>query len=184
MVWFLKRWNRVSEGLLDGEESPSSSSSSLPSLDEAGKAAAITKRQQRRDSRVLELGLERGDDFEFELLAPEEMVDGEEKEEELKFRGIWVGPEEAEEERRGYYDHHHHRRHHHHRHTIIIPLIASLLNVGRLLSTTPSSPPSHRCVFRRWQSNKKMNSRGRAIRIKNGMMMVAAMRRPNKRWRY
>jgi RhoGAP domain len=70
MVWFLKRWNRVSDGLLDAEPDEavaSSSSSPLP----------------RRDVRVLE----RADSFE--LLAPEE-----EDEDELDFRSTLADPEE------------------------------------------------------------------------------------------
>jgi RhoGAP domain len=68
MVWSLKRWNRVSDGLLDAEpDETASSSSPLP----------------RRDVRVLE----RADSFE--LLAPDE-----EDEEEPVFRSTLVDPEE------------------------------------------------------------------------------------------
>lgn len=74
MVWFLKRWNRVSDGLLDAEpdEAGVSSSSPLPG----------------RDVCVLE----RADSFE--LLAPEER-----EEDELDFRAKLADPEE----RRGYH---------------------------------------------------------------------------------
>lgn len=71
MVWFLKRWNRVSDGLLDAEpddNAPSSAPSSPP--------------LSRRDMLVLE----RADSFE--LLAPDEQ-----EEEELDFRAM-VDPEE------------------------------------------------------------------------------------------
>jgi len=79
MVWFLKRWNRVSDGLLDAEPddpaaaASSSSSSPLPS---------------RRDKLVLE----RADSFE--LLAPEEQ-----EKVELDFRATLMDPEE----RRGHH---------------------------------------------------------------------------------
>ena len=67
MVWFLKRWNRVSDGLLDPEPDDGSSSSSAPA------------HKYGRDA-------ERAD--EFELLAPEE----EDCEEELNFRAALVDP--------------------------------------------------------------------------------------------
>jgi hypothetical protein len=79
MVWFLKRWNRVSDGLLDAEPddpaaaASSSSSSTLPS---------------RRDRLVLE----RADSFE--LLAPEEQ-----EQVEPDFRATLMDPEE----RRGHH---------------------------------------------------------------------------------
>ena len=78
MVWFLKRWNRVSDGLLDAElDDPaatlSSPSSSLPS---------------RRDMLVLEHA------DSFELLAPEEQEKAE-----LDFRATLMDPEE----RRGHH---------------------------------------------------------------------------------
>jgi len=55
MVWFLKRWNRVSEGLLDPEPDDRSSSSSSSFAHTSGRDARLL---QRADS--------------FELLAPEE----------------------------------------------------------------------------------------------------------------
>jgi hypothetical protein len=72
MVWFLKRWNRVLDGLLDAEPDgiAASSSSSLP--------------LSRRDIRVLE----RADSFE--LLAPEEQ-----EEDELDFRASLTDSEES-----------------------------------------------------------------------------------------
>jgi len=76
MIWFLKRWNRVSEGLLDAEPdgAAASSSSSLP--------------LSRRDVRVLE----RMDSFE--LLAPDEQ-----EEDEQELRVALADPEE----RRGHH---------------------------------------------------------------------------------
>jgi hypothetical protein len=69
MVWFLKRWSRVSDGLLDAESDEAAASSSpLP----------------RRDVRVLE----RADSFE--LLAPDEEDEGE-----PDFRATLVHPEEC-----------------------------------------------------------------------------------------
>ncbi|KAH9055393.1 Rho GTPase activation protein, partial [Lactarius vividus] len=73
MVWFLKRWNRVSDGLLDPEPDDASSGSST------GSSASASAHQSGRDARLLE----RADSFE--LLAPEDY------EEELDFRGALVG---------------------------------------------------------------------------------------------
>jgi len=70
MVWFLKRWNRVSDGLLDPEPDDASSGSSTRSSSSSSSDARL---------------LERADSFE--LLAPEE-----DYEEELDFRGALVGP--------------------------------------------------------------------------------------------
>jgi len=69
MVWFLKRWNRVSEGLLDAEPDGASPSPSLP--------------LSRRDVR----GLDRADSFE--LLAPDEQ-----EEDEQDFRAALADPED------------------------------------------------------------------------------------------
>ncbi|KAI9441934.1 hypothetical protein H4582DRAFT_1426820 [Lactarius indigo] len=74
MVWFLKRWNRVSDGLLDPDpDDPSSGSSSTGS--------SASARKSGRDARMLE----RADSFE--LLAPEK-----DYEEELDFRAVVVDP--------------------------------------------------------------------------------------------
>lgn len=62
MMWFLKRWNRVSDGLLDGNPD----SNDPENAD--GVAAGLLS---RRDMRVLERA-----DY-FELLAPEELEDDE-----------------------------------------------------------------------------------------------------------
>ena len=73
MVWFLKRWNRVSDGLLDpdGPDDDASAGSSSTSS-----SASASGHKSGRDARLLE----RADSFE--LLAPEEEDEGE-----LDFRG-------------------------------------------------------------------------------------------------
>ncbi|KAI0253629.1 hypothetical protein BJV78DRAFT_156272 [Lactifluus subvellereus] len=76
MVWFLKRWNRVSDGLLDAEP------------DEAGVSSFSSSPLPGRDVCVLERV------NSFELLAPEEQ-----EEDELDFRAKLGDPEE----RRGYH---------------------------------------------------------------------------------
>ena len=76
MVWFLKRWNRVSDGLLVPEPTDDRSSTSSSSSSSSAAAAA---HKSGRDARLLE----RADSFE--LLAPEQ-----EYEEELGFRGTLV----------------------------------------------------------------------------------------------
>ena len=75
MVWFLKRWNRVSDGLLDSEPDDPSSRSSTSS------SSSAAAQKSGRDARLLE----RADSFE--LLAPEE-----DEEVELDFRGAFVDP--------------------------------------------------------------------------------------------
>ena len=77
MVWFLKRWNRVSDGLLDVEPDGNAATSAPP-----------FPPLSRRDMLVLE----RADSFE--LLAPDEQ-----EEEELDFRATLIDPEE----RRGFH---------------------------------------------------------------------------------
>jgi hypothetical protein len=73
MVWFLKRWNRVSDGLLDAE--------SVEAAAAGGPPSCFSSTLHRRDVRVLE----RADSFE--LLAPEE-----EDEEERDFRSPLADP--------------------------------------------------------------------------------------------
>lgn len=78
MVWFLKRWNRVSDGLLDPEpqtDDRSSSSSASSASGSATSSSSAHKAPAGRDARLLE----RADSFE--LLAPEGEYD-----EELEFR--------------------------------------------------------------------------------------------------
>jgi hypothetical protein len=77
MIWFLKRWNRISDGLLDAESDASTASSSSSS----------PPPPSRQDILVLK----RADPFE--LLAPDEQ-----EEDELDFRAAPMDPEE----RRGY----------------------------------------------------------------------------------
>jgi RhoGAP domain len=74
MVWFLKRWTRVSDGLLDAEPDETAAAGGPPSC--------FSSTLHRRDVRVLE----RADSFE--LLAPEE-----EDEEEQDFRSPVTDPE-------------------------------------------------------------------------------------------
>jgi hypothetical protein len=81
MVWFLKRWNRVSDGLLDAEPDAATASSSSSS-------SFSSPLPSRRDMLVLE----RADSFE--LLAPDEQ-----EEDEQDFRATLTDPEE----RRGYH---------------------------------------------------------------------------------
>ena len=76
MVWFLKRWNRVSDGLLDAEPDAATASSSLSSSSSSPPAS-------RRDVLVLE----RADSFE--LLAPDEQ-----EEDGRDFRAPLMNPEE------------------------------------------------------------------------------------------
>jgi hypothetical protein len=85
MVWFLKRWNRVSDGLLDPEPDDRDSSSSATS----SSASASSVNNASRDARLLE----RADSYE--LLAPEE-----EYEEELEFRSARMDVSLDERERR------------------------------------------------------------------------------------
>jgi hypothetical protein len=73
MVWFLKRWNRVSDGLLDAESDNADPSSS----------SLFSPPPSRRDMLVLE----RADSFE--LLAPEDQ-----EEDELDFRATLTDPED------------------------------------------------------------------------------------------
>ena len=77
MVWFLKRWNRVSDGLLDVEPD-----------DNAAASAPSSPPLSRWDMLVLE----RAD--AFELLAPDEQ-----EEDELDFRAVLIDSEE----RRGFH---------------------------------------------------------------------------------
>ena len=74
MVWFLKRWNRVSDGLLDAEPNEAAAA--------GGSSSCFSSTLHRRDVRVLE----RADSFE--LLAPEE-----EDEEERDFHSPLADPE-------------------------------------------------------------------------------------------
>ena len=80
MVWFLKRWNRVSDGLLDVE--PDDNAANVAPL------AQSSPPLSRRDMLVLE----RADSFE--LLAPDEQ-----EEDELDFHATLIDPEE----RRGFH---------------------------------------------------------------------------------
>jgi hypothetical protein len=90
MVWFLKRWNRISDGLLDPEPDDRDSSSSSVATSSSS-ASASSAHKAGRDARLLE----RADSFE--LLAPEEDYD-----EELEFRSarMDVSLDERERERR------------------------------------------------------------------------------------
>src|SRR5260370_27632551 len=87
MVWFLKRWNRVSDGLLDADPN-------LEDLENADGAATGSSAplSLRRDMRVLE----RADSFE--LLAPEEQ----EEDELMDFRASLADPADPDE-RHGYH---------------------------------------------------------------------------------
>ena len=80
MVWFLKRWNRVSDGLLDAD----------PNSDDSGDADGATAGSPplllRRDMR----NFERADSFE--LLAPEEQ-----EEDELDFRASLTDSADSDE---------------------------------------------------------------------------------------
>jgi hypothetical protein len=76
MVWFLKRWNRVSDGLLDAEPDAATASSSSSS-------SSSSSPPSRRDMLVLE----RADSFE--LLAPDEQ-----EEDGQDFRARPTDPEE------------------------------------------------------------------------------------------